>query len=80
MQSFKIVYRVLKMELPLPISSKLEHLTVICYFIALGHTASDIYAKIIEVYSNLISYNIIKRWRCEFLNSRTEIADELGQE
>ncbi len=40
---------------------KLEHRTVIGYFTALGHTASDIYVKIMEVYGNSISYNIVKR-------------------
>ncbi len=30
-----------------------------CY--VLGHTASDIYAKIVEVYRNLISCDIVKR-------------------
>ncbi len=62
------------MELLLPVLSKPKHHTVICYFTVLGHTASDIYVKMTEVYSNLISYNIVKRWR--HLNGHMEIADE----
>ncbi len=38
-------YRVLKMELPLPISWKLKHCAVIYYFTAVRHTASNVYAK-----------------------------------
>ncbi len=52
-------------------------LYVIHYFTVLSHTASDTYAKVMEVYSDSISYDIVKRWRCEFLTGRMEIADEL---
>ncbi len=64
------------MKLPLTVSLKLEHYTVICYFIAFGHRANNINAKMMEVNSNLISYNIVERWHCEFLNGRMEIMDE----
>ncbi len=54
------------MELPLPINAKIMLLSAL--FAALGHTASDIYAKLMEVCGNSMSYDIVKRWHREFLN------------
>ncbi len=70
-------YRALKLELPLSILSKLGTLR---YFIALGHTASDIYAKMMEVYGNSMSYDIVKWWHGKFLNDCMDIVDEPRQE
>ncbi len=42
------------------------------YFI----TGRDIYARMTEVYGSLISYHIVGRCCCEFLNGCTEIGDE----
>ncbi len=72
-------YRMVKLKLPLPISSKFKHSAVIRYFTTLGYIARDIYTEMREVYGNLISYNIVKRWCCEFLNGCTKIMDELCQ-
>ncbi len=58
----------LKMELPLPGLSEVEHRTTIRYFTMLYHTVSNINEKLMEVYTNLISYDIIKRWHREFPN------------
>ncbi len=72
-------YRVLKMELTLPISSKLKRHTVISYFPVLAHTFSDIYAKMKVMYGNSISYDVVKRWHHKFLNGHMETVDELHE-
>ena len=39
-------------------------------------TAGANYTKTKEVYGDAVSYDMVRRWRREFLNGRTEIEDE----
>ncbi len=64
------------MDLPVAVSSKLEHHTVIRYLTTCGESASAIYRQLAEVYGDAITYDVVKRWRCSFLKGRTSLADD----
>ncbi len=64
------------MELPVAVSSKLEHHTVIRYLIAHGESANAIYRQLVEVYGDAVTYDVVKRWRRSFLKGRTSLADD----
>ncbi len=64
------------MQLPVAVSSKLEHHTVIRYFTGRGESASAIYQQLVEVYGDTVMYNVVKRWRHSFLGGRTSLADD----
>ncbi len=69
-------YSVVNTELPIAVSSKLEHRTVIRYLTAHGESPSAIYWQLAEVYSDVVMYDVVKRWRCLFLEGRTSLADD----
>ncbi len=64
------------MELPVAVSSKLEHHAVIHYLTVRGESASAIYRQLTEIYGDAVTYNVVKRWRCSFLEGRTSLADD----
>jgi len=64
------------MELPLRVASKFEVRAVIRYFTATGDDASAIHRKIHEVYGDVISIQMVRRWRQQFLDGRTDVSDE----
>ncbi len=64
------------MELPVTVSSKLEHHAVIRYLTTCGESASAIYRQLVEVYSDTVTYDVVKRWRHSFLEGRTSFADD----
>ncbi len=65
------------MNLPLATSSKFEVRVVIRYHTAKGKDASAIHWRIVEKYGNIMSVEMVRRWRCQFLEGRTDIGDEL---
>ncbi len=69
-------YSVVNMKLPVAVSSKLEHLTVIRYLTARGESASAIYWQLVEVYSDAVTYNVVKRWRRSFPEGRPSLVDD----
>ncbi len=64
------------MELPIAVSSKLEHHAVICYLTAHGEYASAINQQLVEVYGDAVTYDVVKRWRRSFLEGQTSLADD----
>ncbi len=63
------------MELPVTVSSKLEHRAVIRYLTACGESASAIYQQLAEVYGDAVRYSVVKRWFRSFLEGRTSLVD-----
>ncbi len=66
------------MELPVAVSFKLEHRTVIRYLTVHGESASAIYRQLVEVYSDAVTYDVVKRWCRSFLEGQTSLADDEG--
>ncbi len=64
------------MEVPVTVSSKLEHRAVIHYLTACGKSASTIYRQLAEVYDNAVTYDVVKKWCPSFLKGRTSLADD----
>ncbi len=64
------------MELPVAVLSKLEHCAVIRYLTARGESASAIYRQLAEVYSDAVTYDMVKRWCHSFFEGRTSLADD----
>ncbi len=64
-------------NLPLAVSSKFEVRAVIRHHTAKGKDASAIYWYIVEVYDNVMSVEMVRRWRRQFLEGHTDIGDEL---
>ncbi len=64
------------MNLPLVISSKFEVCAVIRYHTAKEEDASAIHWHIVEVYGNVMSVEMVHRWRHQFLEGHTDIGDE----
>ncbi len=71
-----VSYSVVNMELPVAVSSKLEHRAVICYLTARGESANAIYRQLAEVYGDAVTYDVVKRWRHSFFEGRTSLADD----
>ncbi len=69
-------YSIVNMELPVAVSSKLEHRVVIRYLTACGEFASAIYRQLEEVYGDAVTYDVVKRWRRSFLKGRTSLVDD----
>ncbi len=63
------------MELPVAVSSKLEHRSVIHYLTTCGESASAIYRQLAKVYSDAVMYDVVERWRRSFLEGRTSLAE-----
>ncbi len=64
------------MELPVAVSSKLEHRTVIRYLTTRGEFASAIYRQLAEVYDDTVMYDVVKKWHRSFLEGRTSLVDD----
>ncbi len=69
-------YSVVYVELPVAVSSKLEHHTVICYLTMRGESASAIYRQLAEVYGDAVTYDVVNRWCRSFLEGQTSLADD----
>ncbi len=64
------------MNLLLAISSKFEVCAVIRYHTAKGEDASAIHRRPVEVYGNVMSVEMVRRWCRQFLEGRTDISFE----
>ncbi len=64
------------MELPVTVSSKLEHHTVIRYLTMRGESASAIYQQLAEVYGDTVTSDVVKRWCRSFLEGGTSLEDD----
>ncbi len=69
-------YSVVNKELPVAVSFKLEHPAVIHYLTTRGESSSAIYRQLAEVYSDTVTYDVVKRWHRSFLEGRMSLVDD----
>ncbi len=58
-----LIITVVTTEIPLVWSSKFEIHAMICCLTATGNIATEIYCKLVPVYSDNVTYLIVSKWR-----------------